>query len=271
VSALGDENEYVRGSACKAVAKMGEKAATNEVISKLVSALGDKSDYVRGSACEAVGQMGEKAATNEVISKLVSAYGNESEYVRANAYKALMKMGEKAATNEVISMLVSVLGDERNHFRRDACKALMKMGKKAATNEVISKLVSIVNTEFDESYSAAEAVGNILISSAMITRLDPNIVADLCLCKRASDCLKHVSEEEIIKFFFNAQNPDWVSAVTKITLLKGAAVTATEDKVVVHGSKGPVELSVPNLELSRQLIEAFTDQRKRVHLYFGMK
>ena len=61
---------------------MGEKAATNEVITKLVSALGDQSEYVRTSACEALGKMGEKAATNEVITKLVSALGDESDYVR---------------------------------------------------------------------------------------------------------------------------------------------------------------------------------------------
>jgi hypothetical protein len=49
---------------------MGEKAATNEVISKLVSALGDESEDVRMDACRALGKIGEKAATNEVISKL---------------------------------------------------------------------------------------------------------------------------------------------------------------------------------------------------------
>ena len=58
---------------------MGEKAATNEVITKLVSALGDQSEYVRRDACEALGKMGEKAATNEVITKLVSALGDQSE------------------------------------------------------------------------------------------------------------------------------------------------------------------------------------------------
>ena len=34
--------------------KMGEKAATNEVISKLVGALGDESEDVRWNACEAL-------------------------------------------------------------------------------------------------------------------------------------------------------------------------------------------------------------------------
>ncbi len=64
---------------------MGEKAATNEVITKLVSALGDPSEYVRMYTCTALGKMGDKAATNEVITKLVSALGDQSDFVRWNA------------------------------------------------------------------------------------------------------------------------------------------------------------------------------------------
>ena len=63
----------------KLFGQIGEKAATNEVITKLVSALGDQSEDVRMSACEALGQIGEKAATNEVITKLASALGDQSE------------------------------------------------------------------------------------------------------------------------------------------------------------------------------------------------
>jgi hypothetical protein len=57
---------------------MGEKAATNEVISKLVNALGDESEYVRSNACSALGGLGEKAVTNEVISKLLNIIENTS-------------------------------------------------------------------------------------------------------------------------------------------------------------------------------------------------
>jgi hypothetical protein len=56
--------------------------------------------------------------------------------------------------------------------------------------------------------------------------------------------------------------------VTKITFLKAAAITATEDKVVVYGSQEPLGTSVSNSELYHQLIDAFTDQRKLLHLYF---
>jgi hypothetical protein len=54
---------------------MGEKAATNEVITKLVSALGDQYKLVRVRACQALGNIGERAATNEVITKFMTMCG----------------------------------------------------------------------------------------------------------------------------------------------------------------------------------------------------
>ena len=45
------------------------------------------------SACEALGKMGEKAATNEVITKLVSALGDQSEYVRRECMSSSRKDG----------------------------------------------------------------------------------------------------------------------------------------------------------------------------------
>jgi HEAT repeat protein len=266
-SALGDESDDVRGSACLALGEMGEKAATNEVITKLVSALVDEEYYVRNYACDALGKMGEKAATNEVITKLVSALGDESDHVRNSACVALRNMGEKAATNEVITKLVGALGDESDDVRMYACEALEAMGEKAATKEVITKLVVLMNSNSDyRAFHAAQAVKNILISSAVIKQLAPEIVGDLCLCKYASDCLKNISEDELMNVFLRSESPDCLLAVTQLTLQSGAAVTATKNKVVVYGKKEPVELHIPNSELYQRFIEAFIDQRKLLQL-----
>jgi HEAT repeat protein len=269
VGALGDRSHYVRRNACEALGKMGEKAATNEVITKLASALGDQSHYVRMNACEALGKMGEKAATNEVITKLVDALGDRSHYVRMNACEVLGKMGEKAATNEVITKLVSALGDEDADVRMNACEVLGKMGEKAATNEVMTKLVIMMNNNNHGYWNpdAAKAVGNILGSSAVIKQLTPKIVADLCGWKYASDCLKHASEDELIDICQTTENRNWLSAVTQLTFLRGTAVTANENRVVVYGKTEPAELLIPNSELRQRLIKAFTNERKRLHLY----
>ena len=131
------EDEDVRTIACQALGEMGEKAATTEVISKLVSAaLNDENAAVRYRACVALGAMGEKAATTEVISKLVSALNDENgDCYGYRACYALGAMGEKAATTEVISKLVSTaLNDENEDVRYRACLALGAMGEKAATS-----------------------------------------------------------------------------------------------------------------------------------------
>ena len=73
--------------------------------------------------------MGEKAATNEVITKLVSALGDESERCQKTMHvKALGNIGEKAATNEVSTKLVNALGDEREFIRRKCMFCSRKAG-----------------------------------------------------------------------------------------------------------------------------------------------
>ncbi|CAF1206937.1 unnamed protein product [Adineta steineri] len=175
ISALEDESFYVRLSACIALGNIGEKAATNEVITKLVSALGEESDRVRASACGTLGKMGEKAATNEVISKLVSALDHNGFGVRSSACQALGKMGDKAATHEVITKLVSALDHNGFGVRSSACQALAEINKKAATNEVISKLVSALEEErYEVRSSARRGLGNIGENAAtneVITKL----------------------------------------------------------------------------------------------------
>jgi hypothetical protein len=213
--------------------------------------------------------MGEKAATNEVITKLVSALGDQSDRVRMMACEALGKMGVKAATNEVITKLVSALGDQSDRVRMMACEALGKMGEKVATNEVIVKLVILINSdsEFVRS-NAANAVGNILTTVGIITQLDPKIISNLFLSQYGSCILENVSVDQLMRVFFIDRNLDWLAVVTQFTLLKGAAVTATEDKVVVYAGREPLELIIPSSQLRHQLIEAFTDQAKRLHLFF---
>jgi hypothetical protein len=201
----------------------------------------------------------------------VSALGDERDDVSVNACEVLGKMGEKAATNEVITKLVSALGDQSYLVRHYACEALETIGKKAATNEVISQLMVLMNTGSDYvRREAAVRVENILCSSAVIKQLAAKTVADLCLCRDGWDCLKNISEDELINVYLITKNLNWLPAVIQLTLLKGAAVTATENKIVLYGKTEPAELPIPDPVLRQQLIDAFLEQRKRLHLSFEM-
>jgi hypothetical protein len=141
------------------------------------------------------------------------------------------------------------------------------MGEKAATDEVISQLVVVMNN--DSSYwpsDAAEAVERILSSSAVVKQLAPNIVAKVCLCRYALDCLENISEDELINVYLITNNSDWLPTLFQLLLLRGAAVTAIESKIVVYSKTEPGELTIPTSVLREQLIDAFTDQRKRLYL-----
>ncbi|CAF4242799.1 unnamed protein product, partial [Rotaria sordida] len=67
--------------------------------------------------------MGDKAATSDVINRLVSALGDQGLDVRDSARYALGEMGEKAATSEMINRLMSELDDENSNVKRSACYA----------------------------------------------------------------------------------------------------------------------------------------------------
>ncbi|CAF1412401.1 unnamed protein product [Rotaria magnacalcarata] len=273
VSVLEDENKDVRASACEVLGMMGEKVTTSEVINKLVITLEDEDWNVRENANEALGRMGEKAATSEVINKLLSALEDEDKDVRASACEVLGMMGGKVATSEMISKLVSALEDEDWIVRANACKALGVMGKKAAniaTNEVFRKLLIEVNCNASWSWDAATALNNMLSTPAVISHLDPMIVSDVCLCKYATAILENVSADELISICFSSKNIDWLRVVIFCALCNGAAVTATEEKVVIHSRNKTVDLCFPSLKLHHEMIKAFSDQAEQLHLSLEM-
>ncbi len=71
-----------------------------------------------------------------------------------------------------------------------------------------------------------------------------------------------------MNFFLTTNNPERLSGITHLTLLMGVAVTVTEDKVVIYSTKEPLEVSIQT-SLRDLLVEALTDQVKRLHLYSG--
>ena len=268
VKALRDEKETVRRDACIALGKIGETAATNEVIGQLVEALRDEEETVRNGACEALEIIGGKTAPNEVISHLLNAAQGKRENVRNGIYYAVGKIAKKAATSEVIRQLVQTLGDEREYLRKGACAALGDIGEKAATNEVISQL--LILTKKDNSgdrFAAVNAIRKILNSARSITRLDHSVMLYFCLSEQASKYLEKVPEEELLNLLPTDENSDWVSAVTRLTLLKGAALVVDQNKFMVYGRTEPFQLPVVNLQLREQLIKNLENQGDQLYLY----
>jgi HEAT repeat protein len=229
VQALGNDNVYVRNTACKVLGMMGEKAATKSVIDGLVQLLGDVYSHVRNTACEVLGKMGEKAAIKSVIDRLAQTLGDEDLFVGFKASKVLENMGEKAAMEDLIDGLVLALGnenevergpavslfdniverrptmdvidrvvrslsDEYSRARYGACVALQRMGKKAATKDVIDRLLQALDDEHsdvrDEACGVLVEMGEKAVTKEVIERL-VNIF---------SDCIHGINDYSVAKF-----------------------------------------------------------------------
>ncbi|CAF1390878.1 unnamed protein product [Didymodactylos carnosus] len=172
LSLLDHTNVGVRMSACDILGEIGERAATDEVINKLLILLDDRDDSVISKACYALAKMGEKAMSHEVINRLSILLDDRDPVVRRHACDALAKMGKKVATDEVINRLSILLVDRDRGVRRCACDALAKMGEKAAIDEVIKKLLIRLSDMNDQvTIMACEALKNMVLIDNAIAAL----------------------------------------------------------------------------------------------------
>ncbi|CAF0784462.1 unnamed protein product [Adineta steineri] len=247
---LQDADSYVRQSACDALRAMGEKTATNEVISSLINALQDEHLNVRRAACKARRAISQKAATNEVTSSLIITLRDEDPVARKSAFAALKTMGEKAATIEVISSLITTLRDEDSDVRKYACAALETMGEAAATNEMISALIIAVRDEHFgvrlAACAALGATGEKAATNEMVSALI-NALQDKYIGVRKSA---------------ETKNDAWLPIVTYTALLQGVAVTIIEDKIMIYHMSEVSELNVSSRELKENLVNSFKNQQK---------
>jgi hypothetical protein len=179
-------------------------------------------------------------------------------------------MGVKETRNVWISKIVSALGDESDDVKRNGVGVVWRIGEKAWTTEVVSELLVIIKGRHVNPWDeAAEIVKNILSSSLMNTQLGPRIPSDLCLCIDGFYCFEKVSEDQLIDCIFTAENPDF-TVFSQFAFWKQVGVTVTEDEVVLYGENEPLKQRIVSLQRRYELIKAFSDQAKRLHLYFDM-
>jgi HEAT repeat protein len=239
---------------------MGEKAATNEVINRLLLILGDADDAVRSSVCQALGEMGEKAATNEVINRLLLLLGDTDYLVRSGACLALGKIGEKAATNEVINRLL--LADSDCLGSNSACAALGKLGEKAATNEVIGVLLDTC-----EMHKGVVPVNTVSTMTKIFDLLPCMSLLKADTVQKLSkhiddwDCmfLGNISPEKLIEAFLDTKISWWFPIMKSVFTRRGYGITVTENTIVVYGNKEPVKIPFSSIELCQQLHQYFVN------------
>jgi hypothetical protein len=239
---------------------MGEKAATNDVINRLLISLGDTDVLVRNSACEFLGKMGEKAASNEVINGLLLLLGDPDETVRSGACHALGKMGEKAATNEVINRLLLLLSDTNDSVRRSACQALGKMDEEVAISKVFGVLLDArCENAFGMKDIVVERTGKIFDSFPCLRNLEDIDKEENRHYDWNCWFMKNRSPEEFIRVFLHTKRSFWLPIIARLLIEKGYGITVTDNTVVVYGSKEPVELLFSDGELGQRLRNYFSN------------
>ena len=253
--ALEDQSASVRSNACLALGSIGGKAATNEVISKLVCALEDQSASVRSSACEALESMDKKVVTSEVIIKLVCALEDQSEDVRSNACEALGSISETATTTEVISKLVSALDDKSEDVRRTACQALSRLSRKVVKAEVlIGVLGMIANYGYDMRFMWVETA---FVSVSVLEELSPIMLLN---CYRKSErnvehVLRAVSMISLVNVCMKSRNPDWLPVISHIAFYRGVGISVHSEGFIVYEDKEPVMIRVDDHGFRKHLYE----------------
>lgn len=138
--ALSDENWYVRGEAARALARLGDKSASQ----LLLPLLKDQSWFVRCAALEAIASLGEPPDT-QILRDLMNS---PDAYVRARA-AATVTVGDSAGV-----ALIQALGDGDPLVRRTAASAL---GELKASNAV-EALLKLLKDDDDASVRKASAI-----------------------------------------------------------------------------------------------------------------
>jgi HEAT repeat protein len=144
LTAIDNYDDRISDPAVKALEKMGEKAAKDHVISKLVPLYESLSWRIRRDVCKILGNMGEKAANDDEINMLTTAVKDARSDVRESACEALGKICEKDIRKDVIMVLIRAVKDEECNVRVSACEALGKICKKDIRKDVIMVLIRAV-------------------------------------------------------------------------------------------------------------------------------
>ncbi len=146
LSALKDEDGYVRGSAAGALAEIGSE----KVVEGLLSVLNDEYGLVRGNAADALVNIGGE----KVVEGLLSALKDEDSRMRECAAYALGNIGSEKLVEE----LFSALKDEDSYVRKKAAGALVNIGGEKVVEGL---LFALKDEDFEVRESAARALGKI--------------------------------------------------------------------------------------------------------------
>lgn len=112
IESLGDDDQYIRRAAAKALGNIKSETA----VQSLIKALGDEDDDVRRAAAEALGNISSETA----VQSLIKVLSDEDQFVRRAAAKALGNLKSEIA----VQSLIKALDDDNEYVQKAAADAL---------------------------------------------------------------------------------------------------------------------------------------------------
>ncbi|CAF4943807.1 unnamed protein product, partial [Rotaria socialis] len=243
--ALNDEFPDVRRNACKALGRIGEKAARKEVIEALTKIIVD----VKGDALE--------NTPFDSIRAFLLAGDDE----KSNACITLGRMGEKAATKEVFDALMNAIGVDDNYVRINACEALGLLHYNASVMEC---LLMSITLDSERSHNCGSAFEWLLVQSSFRKfheRVIRNVTLRLMGVERLS--LGMVPVKELSLCIVDQPGNDWSNLVTFICIINCVAVTQNGEGIEFVSEKGHEKVSSADGRLCVKFVKELVDWKKK--------
>jgi len=122
------ESRLIRRSAARAVGRLGEKAATEEIFRRLARMF--RWGYtVKNAAVEAMIQLAKIASSELIFNCLHRCLWDKNGNVRCTAVRILPQLGSKAATQQTLECVTELLRDTEDLVRIAATEAVARLDK----------------------------------------------------------------------------------------------------------------------------------------------
>lgn len=221
VSALSDSDEIVRATAAASVVFL----PPSEAVQILLPLLNDKKPFVRREAAYALGRVGDRWATNRLLSTLEKDRDLE---VRAAAAIALGSIGDPFALDALVRLLQSKPDEDKEFLRRSAARSVGQIFEGGLEkNEYTLTPQNFLPPKFKETGESRTSIE--IGRSANIDSVITTLSKVLQNAKEADDtrreaafalgALRHSSSTTILRSYLNSPDP-YLAEISKEALLK---------------------------------------------------
>jgi HEAT repeat protein len=141
---------------CEALCAYATQTKFGDLLLQKLFVLTNNADViVRKWAADTLSRMGQLAATPEVLSRLMNLTKDGTGEVCRSAAIALSKLGKLAATPKLLSRLISLIDDVNEDVQRRAAITLSAMDKATGKSDLASQLITfwirkLSDTNFDQ-------------------------------------------------------------------------------------------------------------------------